>query len=187
MIMFSWKSACILMLIIGVELNFSGAIMAQRLTSPPRSIFTALSASKLAEEEQRYFETQEYELAIASFLALLKIEPDNVRAYNTLGMSFGGLKKYSAAIAAFDRAIALDNNFANAYYNRGYVYQQLGNYNLALIDFDRALMLTDKKHISALINRASVYLNDLAIAEKLYRQAGDISGLTQIKRIRNLY
>ena len=50
------------------------------------------------------FERQEYPSAIKTLLELLKLEPNNSKAYNTIGMSFGELKEYSAAVAAFDRA-----------------------------------------------------------------------------------
>ncbi|MEO1669919.1 MAG: tetratricopeptide repeat protein [Cyanobacteria bacterium J06631_2] len=185
------------------------------------------SASKLYAQGFRDFEAGKYRQAIASFLELLALEPNNFQAYNMLGMSFGGLEEYPTAIAAFERAIALNREFANAYYNRGYVYKQLGRLDFALVDFERTLQLTKGKHISALVNRSVIYAvqedyslavadltqvieqkpdeaiayynraivnltmghetayqQDLATAERLYRQAGDKSGLAQVSRVR---
>lgn len=149
--MFTLRWLLLLMLLIGLNFNTkaSWASLASQSLAP--------SVSKLYNRGKQYFEAQEYNLAIKSFLKLLEIEPNNVLAYNQIGMSWGEINKYPAAIAAFNRAIALDGNFANAYFNRGHVYQQLGKYNLALTDFDRALALTEGKHVSALINRASIY------------------------------
>ncbi|MEL6931183.1 MAG: tetratricopeptide repeat protein [Cyanobacteria bacterium J06600_6] len=118
------------------------------------------STSELYNRAQRHFETQEYHLAIKYGLELLKIEPQNVLAHNTVGMSWGALGKSSAAIAAFNRAIAIDDQFTNAYYNRGYVYQQLGQHNQALNNFERTLELSNGQHVSALINRASIYATE---------------------------
>lgn len=188
------------------------------------------STPKLYQQGLAYFETQQYHQAIETLLELIKIEPNNFEAYNTIGMSWGGLEEYSGAIVAFDRAIALNSNFANAYYNRGYVYQRLNRDDLALLDFNQTIKLTQGQHISALIDRSSIYarqaeydlaladlhqvlelnpeeatayynralinltmenrvgyLDDLAIAEKLYRHRGDTLGLAQINRLRELY
>ena len=154
--MFLPRCLPVLVLLTCWELNPRDSIaQTQTIASRPTSSLSS-SQSALRDRGQQYFEAQEYKLAIASYLELLKLEPDNVEAYNTLGMSWGGLKQYSAAISAFDRAIALDRDFANAYYNRGYIYQQLGQQDTALEDFARALELTDGQHVSALINRASI-------------------------------
>lgn len=185
------------------------------------------SSKKLYERGFKDFERGKYRRAIENFLSLLEIEPNNHQAYNMIGMSFGELEEYSPAIAAFERAIALDQNFANAYYNRGHAYKELGRFDLALIDFNQALELTEGKHISALVNRSTIYalrenypsaiadlnrvaefkpdeaiayynraliyltmgdkeayLEDLTVAEKLYREAGDRAGLAQIEKVR---
>ena len=117
-----------------------------------------LSPAELLQAGLSQFEAKQYHLAIKTLLAFLQLEPDNLEAYNAIGMSFGEMEEYSAAITAFNQAIAIEQNFANAYYNRGYAHKQLGHYNLALADFNRALELTDNQHISALINRSLIYV-----------------------------
>jgi len=154
MMILTLKSLLLSILLTSAGLNFNYNFAAQATFVSAKS---QSSASQLYDRGQQYFERQEYPSAIKTLLELLKLEPNNSKAYNTIGMSFGELKEYSAAVAAFDRAISLNNNFANAYYNRGYVYQQLSQHDLALIDFDRALKLTDGQHVSALINRGSIY------------------------------
>ena len=135
------------------------------------------SSQELYERGFEDFEDREYHQAIENFLALLKVEPSNDRAYNMIGMSFGELEEYPAAIAAFDKAIALNADFANAYYNRGYAYKDLGRFDLAQKDFDRTLKLTAGEHISALINRSIIY----ALREN-YPEA--IADLTQVVKLK---
>ena len=88
----------------------------------------------------------------------------------------------------------IDKKHISALINRASVYGLQQEYTLAVEDLTRVVQISPES-ATAYYNRALIqltigktaYLNDLAIAEKLYRQAGDISGLTQIKRIRNLY
>ncbi|MEL7419667.1 MAG: tetratricopeptide repeat protein [Cyanobacteria bacterium J06555_3] len=135
--------------------GFGSPAVVQAKISP--ALTQQLSSSELYQQGFRDFEARQYRQAIASFLELLAVEPNNFQAYNMVGMSFGGLEEYAAALAAFERAIALNQEFANAYYNRGYVYKQLGQFDFALADFDRTLTLTKGKHISALVNRSVIY------------------------------
>ena len=142
------------------------------------SATTSNSANRsLYEEGFKNFESQSYRQAIAKFLALLETEPNNHQAYNMIGMSFGQLEEYTAAIAAFDKAIALDADFANAYYNRGYAYKELGQLDSALSDFDRTLELQAGEHISALINRATIY----ALRENYPAAVADLTQVVKLK------
>ena len=126
MIKFAVKSLFLLVIFSGIGSNpkLVGATTSSAIAQES-------SSQELYERGFKNFEDREYHQAIENFLALLKIEPSNDRAYNMIGMSFGELQEYPAAIAAFDRAIALNADFANAYYNRGYAYKELGRFDLA--------------------------------------------------------
>lgn len=160
MLKFTVRSACLLILLNIFWLRFDSLAYSQTAAFSAKDLQLAESSSsqELYQEGLKHFENQEYHLAIKSFLASLRMQPDNIEADNTIGRSFGEIEEYSAAIAAFNRAIALDKNFAHAYYNRGYIYQQLGSHNLALADFERTLELTNNQHVSALFNRSLIYV-----------------------------
>ena len=64
-------------------------VQAKTVSVAPQS--SESSISKLYDQGKQYFTDREYEQAIATFLELLKIEPNNSEAYNIIGMSLGGL------------------------------------------------------------------------------------------------
>ena len=173
MIEFTFKALFLLAIFSSIVPSLKVSVRATALSA----IAQQFSSQELYEKGFKDFEQQKYRQAIENFLALLKVEPSNARAYNMIGISFGELEEYSAAIAAFDRAIALNQDFANAYYNRGYAYKELGRFDLALTDFDRTLELTTGEHISALINRSVIY----ALRENYPAAIADLTQVVKLK------
>ena len=150
--------ALIIILLLGLGCwGFTQTEVLSKTVEEKRFLPTEKSPQALHREGTEYFKSQEYLLAIESLLAALKLDPNNFEAYNTLGMCFGELSEYNPALAAFERAIQLNADFVNAYYNRGHVHKRLGNNTSALADFARAIALSNNRHVSALIDRSSIY------------------------------
>ena len=110
MLKFTFRSACLLILFNVFCSRFDSLAYFQTtaaFSAEYLQLAESSSSQKLYQEGLKHFETEKYHLAIRSLLASLRMQPDNIEAYNTIGMSFGEIEEYSAAIAAFDRAISL--------------------------------------------------------------------------------
>ena len=83
----------------------------------------------------------DYEAAIFHYDEAIRIDPNNVNAYNDRGIAKGILEQYSESISDFDTAISLVSNRENFYYNRGVSRLKLKQYFDAISDFDKAIEL----------------------------------------------
>ena len=72
---------------------------------------------------------------------IIKINPDNVDAYNNRGIAKAYLDDHKGAIKDYNKAIELDANDAGIYNNRGNARDKLGNHNGAIEDYDKAIEL----------------------------------------------
>ena len=88
-----------------------------------------------------YFNSKDYQSAIASFDKAIRFDPNNARAYVHRGYIYHLSKNYESAIADYDKAIELQPNYANAYYNRGSSYKNINDSSNALKDFEQAAEL----------------------------------------------
>ena len=68
----------------------------------------------------------------------IRLNPQNAKAYNNLGVLHHEGRNYQWAIEDFDEAIRLDPEYAKAYNNRGLTYQSLGKVEEAERDFQKA-------------------------------------------------
>lgn len=74
--------------------------------------------------------------AIAGFNLVIRLNPNDARAYLFRGNAYGQLKEYQKAIADYTQAIRLNPNYADAYNLRGLFYIILGDsQKAALLDF----------------------------------------------------
>lgn len=141
-------------------------------------------------------ELKKYPAAISAFNRAIALDASFANAYYNRGHIYQQLEKYDLALVDFDRALTLTKGqHVSALINRASVYALQADYQLALIDLEKVVELNPKL-ATAYYNRALInltignktaYLNDLTTAEKLYRQQGDISGVAQINRIKQLY
>jgi tetratricopeptide (TPR) repeat protein len=60
-----------------------------------------------------------HDQAIQKYHQAIRLDPDNVKAYNNRGNAYCGLGQYQRAIQDYDKAIQLDPDDAPAYLNRG--------------------------------------------------------------------
>ena len=90
--------------------------------------------------------------------------PNNVRAYNGLGVIFKEQEEYDKALIQFERVLEINSNYFPAYYNMGDVQYKLGDYKAAVTYFIKVLKLNPSYHFHL------DTLNSLAIT---YSEMGD--------------
>jgi tetratricopeptide (TPR) repeat protein len=83
----------------------------------------------------------DYQGAIAAYTEIIKINPQNNRAYINRGAARAQIKDYQKAIADFDRALQLNPQDPLAYANRGTVRQDLGDNQGGIADYTQAIDL----------------------------------------------
>ena len=83
--------------------------------------------------------------AIEVLQEVLSIDPQNVKAYNAVGISYDSLSEYDRAEAAYSAALKIQPDSDYVYNNLGFSYVLQGKYNLAIDAFQRAMSLNNKK------------------------------------------
>lgn len=107
----------------------------------------------------------------------VKADPENVRAYFTLGKIYTGKKKYSRAIDAYQKAVALDPGLADAIFNLGFIHATTGKYKKAEEFFARVVQLNPSYLDKALFNLALVQ-------EKLGKKQESLANLQEAVAVR---
>jgi len=117
----------------------------------PAELATANNARGVA-----YYQSAEYDLAIADFDQAIRIYPRLAKAYYNRGIVDRAKGDLDKAIADFSDAIRLDPKYVSPFNNRGLVYDAKGDYARAIADFNEALRL-NPKYVFALNNRGLAY------------------------------
>ena len=91
---------------------------------------------KIYNEGMEYYDSKNYEVAIQLFSEVIKLQPDNAKAYNYRGDSYSRDRNFPAAIIDLSRAIDISPSYYTAYNNRGYAYSRQGEYHQAINDFN---------------------------------------------------
>lgn len=115
-------------------------------------------AQQLYLKGMEYYYGGEYKNAIRQFEQALEINPNYIEFHIGIGLSQSELGNHQAAIAVFNQILTINPNYYNAYYNRASNYKALGKLQLDLQDLTKTLQLTNNNHVSALINRANIYI-----------------------------
>jgi predicted Zn-dependent protease len=76
------------------------------------------------------------ELAIQSYLTILKKKPTESMIHNNLGLAYVRINRCNKAVRSFQRAIKHDKNFSEAYYHMGTTLQKLGKRKEAIRAFN---------------------------------------------------
>jgi tetratricopeptide (TPR) repeat protein len=85
--------------------------------------------------------TEDLDKEIADYTQAIRINPNNVDAYNNRGIAYGRKGDYDRAIADFNQAIRLNSNYTEAYVSRGVAYHDKGDYDRAIADFNQAIRI----------------------------------------------
>jgi tetratricopeptide (TPR) repeat protein len=117
----------------------------------PAELATAYNARGVA-----YYQSEEYDPAIADIDQAIRIYPKLVKAYYNRGLVDRAKGDLDKALADFSDAIRLDPKYVMSFNNRGLVYDAKGDYDHAIADFNEAIRL-DPKYVFAFNNRGLVY------------------------------
>jgi tetratricopeptide (TPR) repeat protein len=115
------------------------------------------------ERNDKTIKTQEEMVKIQK--RAIRINPDDVVAYNNLAVAYGGLRRHLEALKVLKQAIRIKPDSALAYYNLGIAYDRLGRWRKAVKAFEQAIKIEP--------DNAEVYCAMGEICNKLgwYREA----------------
>jgi tetratricopeptide (TPR) repeat protein len=105
----------------------------QRLTLQKkyRQITDTLSAEEYFTRGRNAYENNFNELAIEYYQKVIAIDPNHVKAYNNMGITYINLGNYDKAMRCHQQTLDIDRNYAAAYSNIGGVYYDLKYYDEA--------------------------------------------------------
>jgi tetratricopeptide (TPR) repeat protein len=117
-----------------------------------------------------------YETLSGKYLELLREEPDNARAYFSLGVIYSKTGKVPEAIEQYKRAVDLNSSFKEAVFNLAVSYESLGRLMDAAYYYERMVDLPEESHekdkdIYEHLSRIYTTLGDHAKAEIYLKQA----------------
>ena len=95
--------------------------------------------------------------AIRYFDKVIKLEPENSKAYFHRGVSYGEIGQYEKSLTSINKAIELDPENGLFYYGRGRVYLLSGDKESAIEDFKQAATMGN--------HDAQNYLKNVAMVE----------------------
>lgn len=97
-----------------------------------------MSAKQLNNQGVDKLDQKDYKGAIANFDQVLRLDPQNVKAYFNRGFAYYNLENYQKAIEDYGKAIEINPSDAEAFYNRGLAYSNLDSDKAAIQDFEKA-------------------------------------------------
>lgn len=103
-----------------------------------------------------YFESKQYELAMADFTEAVRLNPDNVDNQFNLALSFAKTNRIDEAERIFLTIIEIDPTHSSALFNVGNIHFKLGNFESAITYFTLAHQLSPNNKL-ILYNRALSY------------------------------
>jgi tetratricopeptide (TPR) repeat protein len=121
-----------------------------------------------------YQERGRHKEALEEFKKVLLIDPNYVKAYNGMGVSYDLLGDFSRAIEYYNDALKLDPNLGYVYNNLGYSYLLQGNLDDAITALKRATTIDDQDqrfHNNLALAYGEKDQYDLALSE--FKLAGD--------------
>jgi tetratricopeptide (TPR) repeat protein len=116
-----------------------------------------LSASEIFERAYKHSEEMRYNDAIRDYTEVLRLNPNDIHAYNNRGNIYKDKELYDLALADYDEAMRLNPNHPTTYYNRGLVYYLMEQYERAITDFSDVIRL-NPQYVNAFNARGYCYL-----------------------------
>jgi tetratricopeptide (TPR) repeat protein len=123
-----------------------------------------------------YQERGRHKEAIEEFKKVILINPDHIKAYNGMGVSYDLLEKFPEAVESYKTALRLNPNLDYVHNNLGYSYLLQERFQDAILAFNRAIVLNDSNrqtHNNLGLAYAETDQFDLALME--FKKAGDDS------------
>ncbi|MEA3223146.1 MAG: tetratricopeptide repeat protein [Thermodesulfobacteriota bacterium] len=91
-----------------------------------------------------YMEREMHENAENIFNEILKINPDTINVYNSLGILYRKQDRYKDALVQYQKAAKIAPDDENIHFNMGRVYLELNNPDMAKNCFKKALMINPR-------------------------------------------
>jgi len=124
-----------------------------------------------------YQDRHRHREALEEFKKILTINPNDIRAYNVIGISSDALQDFPRAFLAYEKALKLNPQAGYIYNNLGYSYYLQKRYYEAVLTFRKAV---DQPNEAVIINKISNNLNmALALSEKPQMAATGQQGVTE--------
>jgi tetratricopeptide (TPR) repeat protein len=90
---------------------------------------------------------KKYKIAVEVLHEVIQKQPQFIKAYNAMGVSYDHIGDHNRAIKAYQYALKLDPNFDYAHNNLGYSYLLNGNLDLAIKAFQKAISLDESNRL----------------------------------------
>ena len=118
----------------------------------------------------------EFDIAIQSYLNLLKIKPKDWQLHYLLGTAYIHIKKFSDAVRFFNKSIKINPNHAPTHNNLGNALKALNQFDKSLASYSRAISL-NPDYAEAYFNQGNAYKDNAKYEEALrsYNKAIDLN------------
>lgn len=147
---------------------------------------SAQTVESILSKADEYNKQKSYSMAIQAYKQVISFNPDNIRAYNGLGLSYSHLEKYVEAIEAYKQAIGnlkkasssinKNNNLAVLYSNLGTAYLSNNNYSEATEAYQESIRCNMGDFaIYNLLGQSLIKLELYQEAINAYKQASELN------------
>ncbi len=118
-----------------------------------------------------YFSIKKFKESTETFDFLLKLKPDDARAFNRLGMIAEAQGRWEEAVKNFEEAVKLDNTAAIRFFDLGRTYAALNKPAVALTNFSRAAEIepNNPKYLDQVLEM-SIMTKDKDLAKETLRR-----------------
>jgi protein O-GlcNAc transferase len=126
----------------------------------------------LYEEALHCHRQEQFLEAESKYLASLKIDPYNPKAWLNLGVLYYSTQRYDIALHSLEKYRELEDSQPDLYYNLGLVFEKLGRWQDAVDSYVRAIEC-DANYIDAYNNLGNIFdrEGDFIKAEQIYQAA----------------
>ena len=132
---------------------------------PPTDAASAEAAKAACEKGDECLQKMDFDGAISTFTAAIRLDPRNAEAYSKRALAFDKTYKRDEAIADLSEAIRLDPKDAKKYKARGDAYKNWREADDAIADYTAAICL-DPKLAAAYYGRGSGFLQLLRLGDR---------------------
>ena len=130
-----------------------------------QQVLKLLEPTSYSERGRMYWESENYQGALASYGHALEQNLNDIVAYANQGWAYTHIGENQPSVVDFKHILELDSNYVGAYNGLGWTYLYAGEYQQAIQFFDYLLKL-EPDNLAALRGRGLTYWN-----LKEYRQA----------------
>ena len=92
-------------------------------------------ATLLIDRAEQYLANQDFKSALPLLDQAVALEPDNLRAWGSRGLTHGNLKRYDEGLSDLDRLLQIEPNNRTGLYNKGLLLNELKRYDDAVAIF----------------------------------------------------